>query len=145
MKLMVINGPNINMLGQREPAIYGDISYTALCDRLSAYALAKGAILEIYQSNSEGRIIDYIQSASTGYDGIIINPAAYTHYSIAILDAIKATGVPTLEIHLSNIYSREEFRQKSIISPACVGQISGLGVFGYFAAVDYFINAANKR
>jgi len=144
MKLMVINGPNLNLLGNRETDIYGDASYETLCESLEAYAHTKGIDLEIFQSNSEGRIIDFIQSAKPGYDGIIINPAAFTHYSIAILDAIAAIGLPAVEIHLSNIHGREEFRRKSVIAPACAGQIAGLGLFGYFAAVDYFLYKAMK-
>lgn len=138
MKVLVINGPNINMLGVREPDVYGKEDYNALGAGLENKATALGIELEIVQSNSEGTIIDYIQDAHNKYDGIIINPGAYTHYSYAISDAIKAISVPVIEVHLSNIHSREEFRRKSVTAEGCKGQISGLGFKSYYAALAYF-------
>ena len=143
MKLMVINGPNLNLLGEREPGIYGNLTYDLLCEKLNAFARKRGVELDIFQSNSEGEILSFIHSARGGYEGIIINPAAFTHYSIAILDAILAVNIPAVEVHISNIYAREEFRRKSVTASACAGQISGLGIFGYFAAIDYFALGAN--
>lgn len=131
MKILIINGPNINMLGIREPDIYGKTTYADLCSYIYDSLSALDINVEILQSNIEGEIIGFIQQAYGKYDGIIINPGAYTHYSIAIYDAIKAVEIPTVEIHISNIHSREEFRRKSVIAPACLGQISGMGKYGY--------------
>jgi 3-dehydroquinate dehydratase-2 len=138
MKILVVNGPNINMLGIREKGIYGDLSYQKLIDTIESKAKELDFNIEFFQSNTEGEIINKIQSAYGVFDGIIINPAAYTHYSIAILDAIKAVSIPTIEVHLSNIHSREEFRHHSVTAPACIGQISGFGPYGYIMALDYF-------
>ncbi len=135
MKLLVINGPNINMLGSREPDIYGKQDYAALLKRLEAFAQAHGVTVDAYQSNIEGEIVGKIQSAQGQYDGIVINPAAYTHYSVAILDALKAVSVPAVEVHLSHIASREEFRHKSVTAPGCVGQIAGFGFYSYELAL----------
>ena len=139
MKFLIINGPNLNLLGQREPGIYGQENYQGLCDRLRAFAAAHGASAECFQSNHEGAIVDAIQAAQGVYDAIVMNPGAYTHYSIAILDALKAVSVPCVEVHISNIHQREEFRHKSVTAPACVGQICGLGLYGYEAAMGYFL------
>jgi 3-dehydroquinate dehydratase-2 len=139
MKFLVINGPNLNLLGQREPGIYGDQSYAALCEMISAYAKEHGSDVDFFQSNHEGAIIDTIHAAQGVYDAIIINPAAYTHYSYAILDALKAVSVPAYEVHISNIDAREPFRAVSVTAPACVGQICGLGFAGYLKAMDYFL------
>jgi 3-dehydroquinate dehydratase-2 len=138
MKILVINGPNINMLGIREKKIYGDFSYSKLIEIIKRKATEYKMEIECYQSNIEGEIVDKIQQAYGKFDGIIINPAAYTHYSIAILDAIKSVSIPTVEVHLSNIHAREEFRHRSVIASGCVGQISGLGVSGYIMALNYF-------
>ena len=138
MKILVVNGPNINMLGIREKGIYGDLSYQKLIDTIESKAKELDFNIEFFQSNTEGEIINKIQSAYGVFDGVIINPAAYTHYSIAILDAIKAVSIPTIEVHLSNIHSREEFRHHSVTAPACIGQISGFGPHGYLMALDYF-------
>ena len=140
MKFLIINGPNLNLLGQREPGIYGQENYQGLCDRLRAFAAAHGASAECFQSNHEGAIVDAIQAAQGVYDAIVMNPGAYTHYSIAILDALKAVSVPCVEVHISNIHQREEFRHKSVTAPACVGQICGLGLYGYVAAMSYFLS-----
>ena len=139
MKFLIINGPNLNLLGRREPGIYGEENYESLCVRLKARAETRGATAECVQSNHEGDIVDAIQAADGVYDAIIMNPGAYTHYSVAILDALKAVSVPCVEVHISNIHQREEFRHKSVTAPACVGQICGLGLYGYEAAMDYFL------
>ena len=142
MKFLIINGPNLNLLGQREPEIYGKDGYAALCERLKTFAAAHGSTAECFQSNHEGSIVDAIQSAQGVYDAIIMNPGAYTHYSVAILDALKAVTVPCVEVHISNIHRREEFRHKSVTAPACVGQITGLGLYGYEAAMSYFLSCS---
>lgn len=136
MKLMVINGPNLNFLGIREPEIYGKNGIDKLNEEVRNYCKSNGHEVVFHQSNIEGEIINYIQSAyNENYDGIIINPGAYTHYSYAIYDAIKSTGIKTVEVHLSNIHSREEFRRKSVTAGACIGQICGFGPLGYILAV----------
>jgi len=144
MKILVINGPNINMLGIREKNIYGVGDYAFLCSLLNEKAKEENIQLEIKQSNYEGEIVNFIQEAYGNTDGIIINPAAYTHYSIAILDALKAVDIPTVEVHISNIHKREEMRHKSITAAACMGQISGFGLKGYLLAmeglIDFFKN-----
>ena len=138
MKLLVINGPNLNMLGIREPDIYGKNTYEALVRLIEKTCEQKGIEVEIYQSNTESFIVDKIQQAYGNTDGIIINPAAYTHTSIAILDALKATGIRTVEVHLSDINSREEFRKRSYVSLAAAKTICGRGFDGYVEAIDYF-------
>lgn len=136
-KILVINGPNINMLGIREKNIYGRQDYASLCEYIRTTAFQLGIEIELYQSNYEGDIVTVIQQAYGKFDGIVINPAAFTHYSIAILDALKAVNIPTIEVHISNIHQREEFRHKSVTAPACVGQICGLGFRGYALALEY--------
>ncbi len=138
MKLLVINGPNLNMLGIREPDIYGKNTYEELVCLIEKTCEQKGIEVEIYQSNTEGFIVDKIQQAYGNTDGIIINPAAYTHTSIAILDALKATGIRTVEVHLSDINSREDFRKRSYVSLAAAKTICGRGFDGYVEAIDYF-------
>ena len=138
MKLLVINGPNLNMLGIREPDIYGKNTYEQLVSLIETTCSSKGIEVEIYQSNTEGFIVDKIQKAYGNTDGIIINPAAYTHTSIAILDALKATGIRTVEVHLSDINSREEFRKHSYVSLAAAKTICGKGFEGYVEAIEYF-------
>ena len=138
MKLLVINGPNLNMLGIREPDIYGKNTYEELVRLIEKTCEQKGSEVEIYQSNTEGFIVDKIQQAYGNTDGIIINPAAYTHTSIAILDALKATGIRTVEVHLSDINSREDFRKRSYVSLAAAKTICGRGFDGYVEAIDYF-------
>jgi 3-dehydroquinate dehydratase II len=140
MKILVINGPNINFLGIREKNIYGNINYQQMCSIIEVEASKLGIETTILQSNTEGTLIDYIQSAYGNYDGIIINPGAYTHYSIAIYDALKSIDIPAVEVHLSNIHSREEFRRKSVTAPACIGQISGFGVYSYILALQAIKN-----
>lgn len=141
MKIRVINGPNLNMLGIREPSIYGDQSYEALVTMLTAYAAEKAVEIDFFQSNHEGDLVDAIQQAYFDrVEGIVINPAAYTHTSVAILDALKAVSIPTVEVHLSDIQSRDEFRRHSYISPVCVATICGKGFAGYREAMDILLN-----
>ncbi|MBQ7793714.1 MAG: type II 3-dehydroquinate dehydratase [Clostridia bacterium] len=135
-KILVVNGPNLNMLGIRETGVYGNENYDALCEKIKEKAESLGVEVECFQSNSEGGIIDKIQSVYGKADGIIINPGAYTHYSYAIHDCIKSVSIPTIEVHISNIHTREEFRHKSVTAPACVGQICGLGFKGYLLALE---------
>ena len=139
MKFLVINGPNLNLLGQREPGVYGSENYESLCAMVKDYAAAHGSTADCYQSNHEGAIIDTIQAAQGVYDAIVINPGAYTHYSYAIHDALKSVSVPAYEVHISDIQSREEFRRTSVTAPACVGQVYGKGFPGYLVAMDYFL------
>lgn len=138
MKLLVINGPNLNMLGIREPTIYGKQDFKALETYIRASAKELGHSVTLFQSNHEGEIVDIIQAAYGEYEGIVINPAAYTHTSVAILDALKAVGIPTVEVHLSDINSREEFRKHSYVSMVAVKTICGLGFEGYRKALEYF-------
>lgn len=137
-KVLIINGPNLNLLGKREPKIYGKSTLDDLEEKLKHYATNIGIQVFFAQSNIEGEIINYLHGAMEKYDGIILNAGAYSHYSIAIHDAILAIGIPVIEVHLSNIYKREEFRQKSQIASACVGQISGFGQKSYMLALQYF-------
>jgi len=137
MKILVINGPNLNFLGIREKGIYGSESYESLTEGLKAKAEKDGIELECFQNNSEGAIIDCIQKAyHDKVDGIIINPGAYAHYSIAIRDALASIDAPKIEVHISNVHKREEFRHKSVITPVCTGEILGLGLNGYYLALD---------
>lgn len=140
MKILVINGPNLNMLGVREPDIYGKKTYADLCDLITDYANKKGIEVKLFQSNHEGDLVDEIQSAYQKFDGIVINPAAYTHTSVAILDAVKAVGIPTVEVHISAVENREDFRQISFIRSACIKTITGLGFDGYLRAIDTLMN-----
>ena len=144
MKFLIINGPNLNLLGRREPGIYGQENYDSLCAGLREFAAAHGSTAECFQSNHEGAIIDAIHAADGVYDAIVMNPGAFTHYSYAILDALKAVSVPCIEVHISNVHQREEFRHKSVTAPACVGQITGLGLYGYRAAMAYFLERGQK-
>ena len=138
MKLLVINGPNLNMLGIREPDIYGKQDFKALEQYIRSSAAEFGHSVTLFQSNHEGEIVDIIQSAYGVYEGIVINPAAYTHTSVAILDALKSVGIPTVEVHLSDISSREAFRQHSYVSLVAKKTICGLGFEGYRKALEYF-------
>lgn len=139
MKLLVINGPNINMLSIREPEIYGTVDYHGLIKMIKDYCDNKQVECDFFQSNHEGAIIDCIQSAYKKYDGIIINPAAYSHTSIAILDALKAVNIKTVEVHISDIEKREPFRRFSYVSQYAQKVIKGQGINGYLLAVDYFL------
>jgi 3-dehydroquinate dehydratase-2 len=144
MKILVINGPNINLLGIREKSIYGTESYEDLCTLIKTEAQKRDLTISIVQSNIEGELINHIQGAYNTYDGIIINPGAYTHYSYAIYDALKAVMIPTIEVHISNIHGRDEFRSKSVTAPAAVGIISGFGLYGYVLALDALMNLRLK-
>lgn len=139
MKILVINGPNINMLGIREPAIYGKSTFADLLVLLEQTALAEGITIDQFQSNHEGALVDTIQAAYGKYDGIVINPAAYTHTSVAILDALKAVGIPAVEVHISDVDSREAFRQISYAGMACVKTIKGQGLDGYRQAIKFLV------
>lgn len=136
MKLLIINGPNLNMLGIREPEVYGKTTYSQLEEYLRTEALIRNIEIEMIQSNYEGVIIDSIQSAYGKVDGIIINPAAYTHTSIAILDALKAVSIPAVEVHISDVRQREEFRRNSFTALACIASVIGEGISGYSHAMD---------
>ncbi len=137
MKILVINGPNLNMLGIREPEIYGSATYSDLVSMIKESADKKGVQTEFFQSNHEGAMVDEIQRAYGVFDGIIINPAAYTHTSIALLDAVKAVGIPTVEVHISDPDTRDDFRKISYIRSACVHTVKGKGLVGYIEALDY--------
>ena len=137
MKLLVINGPNLNMLGLREPAIYGDRSYKALVELIETVCRDEGIQVEVFQSNHEGAIVDKIQAAYGEVDGIVINPAAYTHTSVAILDALKAVCIPAVEVHLSDVNARESFRHISYAGMACEKTYAGFGFEGYRMAIEY--------
>lgn len=144
MKIYIINGPNLNMLGIREPDKYGTVSYNNLIDMLNEHCRSKNIEAVFYQSNHEGDLVDRIQEAYfKGADGIVINPGAYTHTSIALLDALKAVGLPTVEVHISKLEEREDFRQVSYIRSACLKTISGQGINGYVEAIDFLVEAKN--
>lgn len=144
MKILVLNGPNLNLLGTREPDKYGSQTLEDIQNELSSLAKELNVELSFYQSNIEGELVNKIQEAKGMYDGIVMNPAAYTHTSVAIRDAILAVSMPTVEIHLSNIHTREEFRKTSLTAPACIGQITGFGAnsykLGLYAIIDYLRN-----
>lgn len=140
MRILVINGPNINMLGIREPDIYGKNTYADLCELIRNYAAEKGVEVKLFQSNHEGSIVDEIQAALGNFDGIVINPAAYTHTSVAILDALKSVAIPAVEIHISDVSAREDFRQISYAGMACEKSFIGLGFDGYLRGIDYLIS-----
>jgi 3-dehydroquinate dehydratase-2 len=144
MKILVMHGPNLNLLGTREPTIYGNITLNEINSAISVLALELGIEVSFVQSNSEGALIERIHTAIGNYDGIIINPAAYTHTSIAIRDALSAAALPVVEVHLSNIHSREEFRSRSFIAPIAVGQISGFGPDSYLLGLRAIFNHLTK-
>lgn len=137
-KFLVIHGPNLNLLGKRKPEVYGNMNLEKINKEIEKFAEKNKIDIEIMQSNEEGEIVDAIQKAED-YSAIVINPGGYTHTSVAIRDAIEAVEIPTVEIHLSNIYAREDFRHRSMSAPVCVGQISGLGWYGYILALEYLI------
>ena len=145
MKILVLNGPNINMLGIREPDIYGADNYKKLCYDIEEHSKQKGFDVKLYQSNHEGDLVDEIQAAYNVFDGIVINPAAYTHTSIALLDALKAVGIPTVEVHISDVASREDFRQISYVRAACKKTICGHGIKGYIEAIDYLLENYGEK
>ena len=137
MNILIINGPNLNMLGIREPEVYGTATYADLCGLIEAHAKAIGVTVTLYQSNHEGDLVDAIQQAYGKQDGIVINPGAYTHTSVALLDALKAVAIPAVEVHISDPDTREEFRKISYLRAACVKTIKGHGFDGYLEAMDY--------
>ncbi len=145
MKILVINGPNINMLGIREPQIYGNENFNTLCENIRVYGEEKGIETKQFQSNHEGDLVDEIQKAYGVYDGIVINPAAYTHTSVALLDALKAVGIPTVEVHISDVSKREDFRQISYVRQNCVKTITGHGIKGYLEAMDFLIDLIGEK
>ena len=145
MKILVLNGPNLNMLGIREPGIYGSETYRDLLEKIAAHAQTRGVSVDFFQSNHEGALVDRIQEAYGNTDGIVINPGAYTHTSIALLDAIKAVGIPTVEVHISDVARREPFRSVSYIRAACVGSIIGHGTDGYLEAMDLLIERSREK
>lgn len=144
MKILVVNGPNLNLLGTREPEVYGTLTLEKINEELLKYAKELGAEIEFFQSNVEGEIVNAIQAARQNCAGIVINPAAYTHTSVAIRDAISAVALPAVEIHISNVYAREEFRKHSLIAPVCVGQIAGFGLDSYKLAMLALVKFLNK-
>ena len=146
MKILVINGPNLNMLGIREPDIYGKKTYSDLCNLIKDAAKERNVTVEIFQSNHEGELVEKIQWAYFHrYDGIIINPAAYTHTSVAILDALKSVNIPAVEVHISDVEKREGYRQISYVREYCEKTISGMGLDGYIKAIDYLLEKENAK
>ena len=144
MKILVINGPNLNMLGIREPGIYGTENYNSLLEKISAHAKEKNIEADFFQSNHEGALVDQIQEAYGVFDGIVINPGAYTHTSIALLDAVKAVGIPTVEVHISDLSKREDFRRISYIRLGCIASVIGKGTDGYLEAMDILLERSKN-
>lgn len=145
MRVLLVNGPNLNLLGTREVDVYGTTSLEEIERRVTERARALGCSVTAFQSNSEGHIIDFLQANTAGAGGIILNPGALTHYGLALRDCLAAIDVPTIEVHLSNIYAREPFRRRSVTAPVCRGVISGLGPFGYVLALEALVELAGQR
>jgi len=145
MKILVLHGPNLNLLGTREPGVYGTTTLVGINSSLAELAVQFGVTVDFFQSNSEGALIDAIQGAAASHDGILINPAAYTHTSIALRDAVAAVGLPVVEVHLSNIHSREAFRHQSFIAPVAVGQIAGFGPDSYLLGLEALVRHLRSK
>ena len=145
MKLLILNGPNLNLLGLREPEIYGNRNYQDLCNLILAHAAKLGVEAEIRQTNHEGVLVDWIQDAWGKFDGLVLNPAAYTHTSVALLDALKAVGLPAVEVHISDVSRREDFRQRSYVRPACIATIAGRGFEGYLDAMTLLVQRREEE
>lgn len=145
MKILVVNGPNLNLLGTREPDVYGTLTLEKINEELVLYAQSLGVKIEFFQSNIEGEIVDKIQQSRNDCHGIVINPAAYTHTSVAIRDAIAAVNLPSVEVHISNIHKREEFRKHSFIAPVCIGQIAGFGLDSYKLGLNAVVNFLSQK
>ncbi|MFZ1684320.1 MAG: type II 3-dehydroquinate dehydratase [Candidatus Zixiibacteriota bacterium] len=143
-RILVVNGPNLNLVGTREPEVYGSIPFEELNSRLSALAADLKLEISFFQSNHEGALIDYIQKEGPAAHGMILNGGALTHYSYALRDVISAVGILTIEVHMSNIHAREDFRQKSVTAPVCQGQISGFGFYGYAMALSFFADTSSE-
>ena len=144
-KILILNGPNLNLLGLREPEIYGRETYDSLCEKIRSHAVQRGVEVSFYQSNHEGSLVDAIQDAYGKYDGIVFNPAAYTHTSVALQDALKAVGIPTVEVHISAVETREAFRQISYVRDIAVKTITGRGLAGYIEAIDFLVANYGKN
>lgn len=144
MKILVLNGPNINLLGKREPEVYGKSDYNALCNTINTEAKKLDVEVDVLQNNVEGELINILQQADDKYDGVVFNPGAFTHYSIALLDAISSISIPVVEAHLSNIHAREDFRHKSVTASACIGQICGFGFDSYILGLRAVIKHLSK-
>lgn len=145
MKILIVNGPNLNLLGTREPDVYGTLTLEKINEELVLYAQSLGVEIEFFQSNIEGEIVDKIQQSRNDCQGIVINPAAYTHTSVAIRDAIAAVNLPSVEVHISNIHKREEFRKHSFIAPVCIGQIAGFGLDSYKLGLNAVVNFLSQK
>ncbi len=145
MRFLVLNGPNLNLLGRREPGIYGGETLGQLEERILKWAVSRGVEIKCRQNNSEGVLIDHLQDAAEWASGVVFNPGGYAHTSVALRDAVSAIGLPTVEVHISNVHAREDFRRHSLLSPVTIGQVVGFGHFGYILALEGLLNAIETR